>query len=76
MGYVGVSACWCGEDSFGSGMKVTVRQSVQVVHEGVVFGPGESANVPDDVAALWISHGWVVRDEGVETRQRRTVRSK
>ena len=36
-----------------------VNAPYQVVHNGTVHGPGAIATVPDDVAARWISHGWV-----------------
>jgi hypothetical protein len=48
--------------------KVTVQHPFQVVHEGVRFGPGETADVPEHVAAPWITNGWVSDDAG--TRQR------
>lgn len=38
---------------------VTVNAPFQVVHHGIVFGPGETVQVPEGVAALWITSGWV-----------------
>lgn len=40
-------------------MKVTVKQGVQVVHDGTVFADGETADVPDHVVELWLRSGWV-----------------
>jgi hypothetical protein len=39
---------------------VVVNPGLQVVDHGQVFGPGETAQVPEDVAARWIAEGWVV----------------
>jgi hypothetical protein len=39
---------------------VVVNPPYQVVDHGKVFGPGETAEVPEDVAAHWIHCGWVV----------------
>jgi hypothetical protein len=39
--------------------RVAVRPPFQVCHDGVVFGPNEVAEVPEEVAAFWITHGWV-----------------
>jgi hypothetical protein len=38
---------------------VVVNPPFQVVDHGQVFGPGETAQVPEDVAAQWIACGWV-----------------
>jgi hypothetical protein len=38
---------------------VTVIPPFQVCHDGTVYGPGETAEVPDAVAARWQAHGWV-----------------
>ena len=38
---------------------VTVNTPYQVVHEETVYGPGQTADVPDDVAQTWITAGWV-----------------
>ncbi len=37
---------------------VDVVHPYQVAHHGQVFGPGETAQVPEDVAARWITCGW------------------
>ena len=37
---------------------VVVNPPYQVVDHGQVFGPGETAEVPEDVAAFWITCGW------------------
>ncbi|NMO03131.1 hypothetical protein HH308_18115 [Gordonia sp. TBRC 11910] len=39
-------------------MKVVVSRGFQVAHDGTVFGSGEVADVPDDVADAWIRSGW------------------
>jgi hypothetical protein len=39
---------------------VVVTPPYQVAHHGIVFRPGETAQVPEDVAAHWITCGWVV----------------
>ena len=38
---------------------VTVNTPYQVMHDGTVYTPGETADVPDDVAEKWIDAGWV-----------------
>jgi hypothetical protein len=39
---------------------VVVTPPFQVGHHGQVFGPGETAQVPEDVAAHFIASGWAV----------------
>jgi hypothetical protein len=39
---------------------VVVTPPYQAVHHGIVFGPGETAEVPEDVAAFWITCGWAI----------------
>jgi hypothetical protein len=39
---------------------VTVQHPFQVAHHGIVFGPGDTAQVPEHVAAHWIRNSWVV----------------
>jgi hypothetical protein len=39
---------------------VVVNPPYQVVHHSIVFGPGETAQVPEDVAAHWKTCGWAV----------------
>jgi hypothetical protein len=39
---------------------VTVNHPYQVAHHGQTFGPGETAQVPEDIAEHWITCGWVV----------------
>ncbi|CAN5628277.1 hypothetical protein BH09ACT8_BH09ACT8_61570 [soil metagenome] len=41
---------------------VTALPPYQVVHHGIVSGPNETAQVPADVAALWVECGWAVID--------------
>jgi hypothetical protein len=38
---------------------VTVNAPYQVVQDGTVYGPGQTADVPADVADKWIEAGWV-----------------
>jgi hypothetical protein len=39
---------------------VVVAPPYQVAHHGQTFGPLEIAQVPDNVAAHWITCGWAV----------------
>ena len=39
---------------------VDVVPPFQTAHHGQIFGPGETAQVPEDVAAHWITCGWAV----------------
>lgn len=32
----------------------------QVAHDGEIYPPGETADVPDDAAAGWLRAGWVM----------------
>jgi hypothetical protein len=41
---------------------VVVAPPYQTVHHGFVFGPGETAQVPEDVATHWITCGWAVAE--------------
>lgn len=38
---------------------VTVNAPYQVVHDGTVYGPGQTADVPEEIAQKWIEAGWV-----------------
>jgi HK97 family phage major capsid protein len=40
-------------------MRVKVRAHVQVCHDGAIYRPGETAEVPDAVAQRWLVSGWV-----------------
>lgn len=42
-------------------MKVTVKQPFSVTHDGVSYGPGETADVPSSLADIWESSGWLDR---------------
>jgi hypothetical protein len=53
---VGVSA---GDPGLPPLVFVVVNPPYQVAHHGQVFGPGETAQVPEDVAAHWVTCGWV-----------------
>ena len=37
---------------------VVVVAPFQTNHEGHVYGPGEAATVPAEVAAAWVLNGW------------------
>ena len=41
-------------------MKVVVRPDIQVVHDGTVYRPGETADLPQHIAYGWIGSGWAV----------------
>ena len=41
---------------------VVVNPPYQVAHHGQTFGPGETAQVPEDIAAHWITCGWAVSE--------------
>ena len=38
---------------------VSVNTPFQVVHDATVYGPGQTVDVPPDVADKWIEAGWV-----------------
>lgn len=40
-------------------MKVKVLAPFQVSHDGVIYRPGERADVPDHLARGWLAAGWV-----------------
>jgi hypothetical protein len=42
-------------------LAVIVVDPFQVVHQGTVFRPGETAEVPEPVARYWLRNGWVNR---------------
>jgi hypothetical protein len=48
----------------GATSRVAVNAPYQVAHGGVVYRPNETAEVPNDVAAQWITDGWVVASGG------------
>ena len=39
--------------------RIKVSDPYQVVFGGTVFGPGDTADVPAELAAEWITAGWV-----------------
>ena len=47
---------------------VSVNTPYQVVHDGVVYGPGQTADVPPQVTQTWIDAGWVSETTQPETR--------
>jgi hypothetical protein len=42
-------------------MKVVVRLGIQPVHDGVVYSPGDVANLPLHIAYRWLGSGWAVK---------------
>jgi hypothetical protein len=38
---------------------VVVAEPYQVALDGVVHGPGETVDVPDEVAERWHANGWI-----------------
>ena len=38
---------------------VSVLAPYQVVHDATVYTPGQTADVPEDIAHKWIDAGWV-----------------
>jgi hypothetical protein len=49
---------------------VSVNTPYQVVHEGVVYGPGQTADVPEEIARKWLEAGWV--SEATQPEKRAT----
>jgi hypothetical protein len=47
---------------------VTVNAPFQVVHDAVVYRPGQTADVPAEVADKWIEAGWVSQATQPEKR--------
>ena len=41
-------------------MKVEVIGNYQVAHDGKIYRPGDTADVPDEVAEEWQASGWVL----------------
>jgi hypothetical protein len=39
-------------------VSVVIRPPFQANHEGHVYGSGEPATVPAEVAAAWVLNGW------------------
>jgi len=37
---------------------VVIGAPYQATHEGTVYGSGEAAEVPAEVAAAWVLNGW------------------
>jgi hypothetical protein len=44
----------------GATSRVVVTAPYQVCHDGIVYGPNEVAEVPENAAAHWLTNGWVV----------------
>ncbi|MDQ1576653.1 MAG: hypothetical protein QOH55_1803 [Microbacteriaceae bacterium] len=39
-------------------VSVVIVAPFQASHEGAVYGPGDTAQVPAEVAAAWVLNGW------------------
>jgi hypothetical protein len=39
-------------------VKVVVRPRIHAVHAGIVYRPGETAEIPQHVAYQWLGSGW------------------
>ncbi|HYQ36764.1 MAG TPA: hypothetical protein VER10_12960 [Mycobacterium sp.] len=50
---------------------VTVNAPYQVVHEGTVYGPGQTADVPAEVADKWLEAGWVSETKATKAPTKR-----
>jgi hypothetical protein len=53
---------------------IRVRDPFQVCHEGVVYRPGEIAQVSVHVATLWQEAGWVVNHADEESASGRNAK--
>lgn len=51
-------------------MRVIVTEGVQVVHEGRHHFGGQTVDVPEPVATIWIRYGWA-RDDPADVDTRR-----
>jgi hypothetical protein len=47
---------------------VSVNTPFQVVHEETIYTPGQTVDVPQDVADKWIEAGWVSQATQPEKR--------
>lgn len=56
---------------------IKVVGGVQVAHDGVVHPGGSTAEVPDEVAQVWLESGWVTEvAPSVPKARRRTAPAK
>ena len=39
-------------------VSVVITPPFQACHEGTVYGSGEAAEVPAEVASIWVVNGW------------------
>jgi hypothetical protein len=55
-------------------MRVNAAAPFQVSHDGIIYRPGDTAEVPDDVGQQWICSGWAVQSDAAQPggRRRRT----
>ena len=45
-------------------MKVLVRPHIQPVYAGMVYRPGEIADIPQHIAFQWFGSGWAADARG------------
>ena len=56
-------------------MKVAVAEGIQCVHDGTVYGPGETAEVPKAVPQFWLRSGWADEVEEDEPPPKKASRN-
>ena len=56
--------------------RIKVSDPYQVVFGGTVFGPGDTADVPAELAAEWITAGWVTAQAARPPAKKATPTSK
>jgi hypothetical protein len=52
-------------------VKVLVSEPFRLVHAGNVFTGGDTAEVPDHVAAEWVHRGWATEVSAAEPDEQR-----
>jgi hypothetical protein len=55
---------------------VSVNTPYQVVHDRTVYGPGQTADVPPEIAQTWINAGWVSETAQPEKRATKAAPTK
>jgi hypothetical protein len=50
-------------------VKVRVAAPFRIAHAGVAYSPGDTADVPDDVARRWLASGWVTEVKPAKKQQ-------
>jgi hypothetical protein len=54
-------------------MKVKVLHPFRVSHEGTIYKPGDSADVPDHLAAHWLRSEWVEPADAAAKRAKAAI---